>query len=445
MNFRNSDEVFRYFESFTNLERSMSFTEREYRLDRMRYLLDMFENPQNDLKIIHVAGSKGKGSTASAAAAVLAGLGYKTGLYTSPHLISYKERITHAGLFIGDSFLVEAGNRIRNRITDGAIPFPDPPTTFELLTLYAFLLFRETGCQWAVIETGIGGRLDATNVAVPEASVITPIELEHSDILGDTIEKIASEKCGIIKKGIPVFVSPQKTSALEIIRKTSEEKSAPLYLLNDIIKISDVSVTRKGTDFVISENGEKYSASVNLPGIFQAYNASLAVLTVKEALGISWARGLKYIENIPLKGRIEILKRDNKPDIVIDSSHTPDSAAMLADTLFNIYKENGVLIYGSVDGKDYNGMIRKLSPCFNDIIISKPGSFKKSSPEDVYIKLKKTFPGKNIILETDAEKALSAAENISAGKQYIAVTGSFYMASEIIKLLSGVTGFGKSF
>ena len=230
MDFTDPEEIFLYFESFTNLERSMSFTEREYRLDRMRYLLDLFGNPQNKLKIIHVAGSKGKGSTAAATASILSSLGYKTGLYTSPHLITYRERITHAGVFIDDRDLIKTGNKIWKILEIENIPFPDPPTTFELLTLYAFLVFSDTACEWAVIETGIGGRLDATNVTVPEASVITPIEMEHADILGDSIEKIASEKCGIIKEGKPVFVSPQKEEPLSVIKKNCwREEFSPFH------------------------------------------------------------------------------------------------------------------------------------------------------------------------------------------------------------------------
>ncbi len=437
MDFTDPEKVFLYFESFTNLERSMSFTEREYRLDRMHYLLDLFGNPQNKLKIIHVAGSKGKGSTAAAAASILSSLGYKTGLYTSPHLISYRERITHAGVFIDDRDFIKTGNRIRKILENENIPFPDPPTTFELLTLYAFLVFTDTGCEWAVVETGIGGRLDATNVAVPEASVITPIEMEHADILGDTIVKIAFEKCGIIKEGKPVFVSPQKEEPLKVIKKTAGEKISPLFILDENIEITDINVGSSGTDFFLNADNRKYGISINLPGIFQAYNSSLALLTVKNLLNISWEDAVKSLKNIPLKGRIEIISRNSRSDIIIDSSHTPDSAKMFAETMNSIYNEKGVLIFGSVEGKDHISMMRNLESCFEDIIISKPGTFKKSSPENIYRDLKMIFPEKNIILEAEADKALSLAEKYSDSIKYIAVTGSFYMASEIKKLLTG--------
>ncbi len=288
MSFKSSDEVFSYFESFTNLERTMSFTEREYRLDRMYFLLDLFDNPQNKYKTIHVAGSKGKGSTAAALASMLANLGYKTGLYTSPHLLSYKERISHAGIFIDENTLIKTGIFLKSTMENTVLPFPDPPTTFELLSLYAFLLFEKTKCEWAVIETGIGGRLDATNVIVPQGSVITPVEMEHADILGDTIEKIAFEKSGIIKNKKNVFVSPQKPRVLKVIKKSALEKEAQLFSLEDIIKISSINLKKEGTFFKIHVDNRTFDIKINLAGEFQAYNASLALLAVKTVLNIPW-------------------------------------------------------------------------------------------------------------------------------------------------------------
>ena len=192
-----------------------------------------------------------------------------------------------------------------------------------------------------------------------------------------------------------------------------------------------------GTYFCLNADDGKYGISINLPGIFQAYNSSLALLTVKKLLNISWEDAVKSLKNIPLKGRIEIISRNNGSDIIIDSSHTPDSAKMFAETINSIYNEKGVLIFGSVDGKDHISMMRNLEFCFEDIIISKPGTFKKNSPENIYRDLKMIFPEKNIILEAEADNALCLAEKYSDSKKYIAVTGSFYMASEIKKLLTG--------
>ena len=429
-----SDNVFSFFESFTNLERKMSFSEREYRLDRMKYLLELFKNPHNSFKVIHVAGSKGKGSTAAITASILKSLGYKTGLYTSPHLMTYKERITIAGEFIDEKVLTETGNNLRQKLENTELPFPDPPTTFELLTLFAFILFRETDCQWAVIETGIGGRLDATNLVSPAASVITPIEIEHSDILGDTIEKIAREKGGIIKKGIPVFTAVQNKEVLSVLKSIASENSSPFFKEGETIRLENIKIKADGTDFDLVQGTERIRKTINLIGEFQAKNYALSVLVLSTLLKMNFSEIAVSADYIPLKGRIEIVRKADFPDIIIDSSHTPVSALMLSISLKEIYKGKGILIFGSVDGKDYCGMMKNLSDCFDHIVISKPGLFKRSSPDDIFSDLKKIYPEKHIILEKEAEKAFNKALVFSEGEKHIVVTGSFYMASEIIKL-----------
>ena len=192
------EDVIRFTEQFTNLEKQTShYTTRTYRLDRMHDLLAHLGNPERAFKKIHLAGSKGKGSTASYLASALTSMGYKTGLYLSPHLVDYRERFTLSGTFFDDSLLVSTGQELADSIE--GFTFRDEwgetnPTTFELFTAYAYLLFKNSGCSWAIIETGLGGRLDATNTIIPEASVLCPIELEHTKILGSTIREIATEK-----------------------------------------------------------------------------------------------------------------------------------------------------------------------------------------------------------------------------------------------------------
>ncbi len=203
--FETPQEVFSWVESFTNLERgNLPFDKRTYRLDRMRRLLAMFDDPDAELAAIHVAGTKGKGSTAALIASVLHAAGHRTGLYMSPHVNSPFERLTLAGEAPRAGLLVRLGGEVKtalDALPAEGMPGYFAPTTFELYTLLAFLYFRDAGCEYAVIEVGIGGRLDATNVIIPRASVITPLDLEHTDVLGDTLEKIAEEKAGIIKPG----------------------------------------------------------------------------------------------------------------------------------------------------------------------------------------------------------------------------------------------------
>ena len=204
------EDVFAWTESFTNLEKgTLPFDKRNYRLDRMRRLLGLFDDPDSGLRIIHVAGTKGKGSTSALLACILDAAGHRTGLYTSPHVTSAFERISIAGELPRPDLLVRIGREVQDVVDslprDG-IPGHFAPTTFELYTLLAFLYFREAGCEEAVIEVGIGGRLDATNVVMSEAAVITPLDLEHMDVLGNTIEQIAFEKAGIIKTGRARFL-----------------------------------------------------------------------------------------------------------------------------------------------------------------------------------------------------------------------------------------------
>ena len=231
-------DAFAWIESFTNLERgAVPFDSATYHLERMRRLLAMFDNPEQGCPLIHVAGTKGKGSTSALLASALRASGRRTGLYTSPHVSSPFERIVLAG----EADQPQAVVRIARAMRDAVEAVPEegpggfPPTTFELYTLLAFLYFREAGCDIAVIETGIGGRLDATNVITPEASVITPLDLEHTDVLGATIGQIAAEKAGIIKPGVPAFIGLQPPLAGEVFREAARERGSPITFLVDVM------------------------------------------------------------------------------------------------------------------------------------------------------------------------------------------------------------------
>lgn len=246
MSYTTFEEFCFWADSLTNLEKRTTYTVREYRLDRMKALLDYIGNPQENYKTIHIAGSKGKGSTAALIANALSAVGKKTGLYMSPHLINYRERFTLSGTFIEDKILIEAANIFTNMIHD--FTFDDEsgrsnPTTFEIYTSYAFFLFQYINCEIAVIETGLGGRLDATNIITPILSIITPIELEHTAILGNTISKIAFEKSKIIKQHVPVCISRQTIAAREVLEHEATVQQSHLYDL--MVEVE--SITTKTT------------------------------------------------------------------------------------------------------------------------------------------------------------------------------------------------------
>lgn len=434
----NIDQAFLYIESFTNLEKTPGTSMRPYRLNRMKALLEMFENPQNRLKTVHISGSKGKGSTGVYIASVLREAGFTTGLYTSPHVSSYKERITVAGREIDDGPIVTQAMRIRDLI-ESTDPLPLPgksePTTFELLTLLAYLVFAEIGCTWAVIETGIGGRLDATNILMPRATVHTLVEFEHTEILGNTIAEIAYEKAGIMKPGIPAFCGPQRPDAEDVFRRRADKISAPIFFAKDRIKSMRVSGDSAGL-FVDVETaeGESVHLKPGMPGAFQADNAVLAYLVADHLLQsegtAAVARKRALIEGIglgKLPGRMELICAE--PPVMLDAAHTASSAQRLLEAYKEIYSETGVLIFGSVLGKDVRSMAEILAPAFKNVIISTPGTFKQSDPEGVYREFKAINDNTELIL--NPSEAYQRALSISRDTFPILITGSFYMIGEI--------------
>ena len=444
MGMHSSSDAFNYIESFTNLERNFTSAQTEYKLERMAFMLEACGHPERSFKAVHIAGSKGKGSTAAITARILKELGYKSGLFTSPHLITYKERITLAGESFPDDIYIRNTELIKEMLECGKLTGDlGQPTTFELLTLLAFLIFKEQGCQWAVLETGMGGRLDATNLVLPEVSIITPIELEHCDVLGNTIEKIAFEKAGIIKHGVPVVVQHQRPEALAVLRKRAEEMGSPLIYLDDHIKIENCRLGSGGSTFTLSMDGRQYSIVTNLAGNFQCDNTASSLLALSRIMPeIDMQKALNALKDVPLEGRMEII--GTKPPVVVDGSHTAYSIQRLLDSCKAIFGAGGVLVFGSVKGKNYQAMLDLLVPSFDQVIISKPQGFKETDIETVYSYAKSLcdsgqHPGKPLTLEPVPEKALELAISKASemgGKKPVVVTGSFYLAGTIKKYIS---------
>lgn len=491
---KSADEIFDYLGSFVNFEKKQKQSIRDYRLDRMEMLLNHFEAPHRSMRIIHIAGSKGKGSTGLYLARGLTAMGEKTGLYSSPHVATYRERISMAGEFFNDELIVSEGGKILERLpefTAEKLQGDAEPSAFELLTLLAFLVFRAAGCTTAVIETGIGGRLDATNVVMPDITLITPVELEHTDILGDTIPLIAAEKAGIIKKGVPVFVAGQRfPEALDVIRKRARERQAPLYYLPELLEDLRIRVGPAGTevdlkwtrDFLTgtadtaenamsaktaeidkatiaaeaeqkTENAEKKSGQGNkhpeLPpkisitlsmlGTVQGENAALAITVLRkfpiikdrDITSAVWQQVMRELSRARLPARMELLQK--QPPVVIDGAHTPISTQHAIETFQKVFGEEGICIFGSVEGKNAAGMAALISGVFRDIIISTPGTFKPSNPGEV----RRIFLAYNpdTSFYPAPEEALRYALELSGGNRPILVTGSFYMAAEIRKLI----------
>lgn len=436
MNFNSLDAAFSYIEGFTNFEKITPQSVRDFKHDRMYKLLEFFGHPESGMELCHIAGSKGKGSTGIFLASILAESGCNTGLYTSPHVLTYRERITRAGEFFSDGLYIEAIESVAELLESGRgrdLAGDDKePTTFELLTLLAFLVFRKAGCTHAVIETGIGGRLDATNVISPKVCIITPIELEHTDILGTTIEEIASEKAGIIKEGVPVFSGFQNRQAASVLRETAEKRKAPLFFLEEELESLNTLPQSGGTGMTVCwKKGGKSSAELSMFGDFQVENAALALRAALH-MGFGPQEALRAgLKKAVLPGRMEIA--GTSPPLILDGAHTPSSLRRLCRTFQQTFPESGICIYGNVSGKRTEEMAEIAASCFQHIIVSTPGTFKKSDPVSVFRAVKKHHA--SAIFEPDPEKALNEAYSLAGGRIPILVTGSFYMIGEIKKLL----------
>ena len=421
--FKNVDDAFNWMVSFTNLEKKPDLSKRGYRLDKMEFLLEIFKNPHMSYKIIHVAGSKGKGSTCGFLASILNEAGYKTGVYSSPHLIDFRERITNNHNFFSKNSYLSVINKIKNKLSDMNFEdFPGgEPTTFELMTLAAFMIFKKEKCQLVVLETGLGGRLDSTNVVTPIASVITPIELEHTDLLGETIEEITGEKAGIIKKGVPVFTSNFEKKVLEIIRSRADSLQSPFYNISE--KYSSF-VNENGSFLIYKSNEYK----LGLEGRIQGENALLAIKVINKIFpNITTEIIVEGLMKTTIPGRFQKLQA--KVPVIVDGAHTKNSIKNTVDTFTSLYK-SGTLIFGALEGKDITSMVLAIKGYFSKIIISKPGTFKNSNLPD----LQEVFITEGIQTEIieDPRGALREAESYNSP---ILVTGSFYMAGEIAKIL----------
>ncbi|MDR3336316.1 MAG: tetrahydrofolate synthase [Treponema sp.] len=455
------DDLAAWLEQFENNERLPAF--KPFNLDKMRIISRIAGHPETCAPVIHVAGSKGKGSVTAMIASILEAAGIKTGRYTSPRLCSYWDRISLGNGLFPAGIYVEAGRELaeteERRLLEFSKGGDNKPSLFEMFTLLFFLCSRRSRCEAMAVETGLGGLNDATNIVKSEVSVITLIEKEHTEILGNTIPAIAAQKAGIIKAGKPLVLSRQEGAALEVFRKAAAEKKAPLYYLPETVAVENIAVSKEGTAFSLRPTGiaglkKRLDLFIPVPGAVQAENAALAVIGVKTAFPAigedSIRRGLSAVS---LPARFERLS--SNPAIVIDGAHTPRSVETCVNTFISLYGKGGILIFGCAAGKDGESIAKLLTPHFSQIIITAPGTYKVSYPEEVYriflAAVKGPPPrnschsvlpaGEKVLLIRDAKTALEEALSRSR-EQGLPVlgTGSFYLAAEIRGIYTGMTG-----
>ena len=438
-------ETLDYLYSFVDysLTRSFRYSPEKFDLGRMRSFMELLQQPQETYPIIHVAGTKGKGSVTALCAGALHAAGYRVGQYTSPHLQDYAERIQIDGQPIPHTDLVALVEQIKPLL--GKIP---DLTTFEITTALGFLYFARQGVDAAVIEVGLGGRLDATNIVVPEVAVITSISYDHTAILGETLTEIAGEKAGIIKPGVPVVVSPQKDEACLAIERVAAERGAPLVQIGQDYLFAQLAHSLNGgqsllvwpaseqplVDAFIESGGlqewEPTRLTLPLLGYHQVENAA----TAYGALQTARSRGLAVSETAIREGfakvnwpcRFEVLQRD--PPVVVDSAHNRDSALKLRLALDDYFPGYPViLIFGASEDKDVNGMFAELMPRVRQVIATRSYHPRAVDPEEL-VELAHRFGRPAKMVET-VEDSLEEAIHAAGGEAMILAAGSIFIAA----------------
>ena len=382
-------------------------------------LLRRLGDPQNEFRCIHIAGTDGKGSTSAMTESVLRESGLRTGLYTSPHILDFNERIRVNGESISDDDMVRLSNLIRKHIDD--MRKEDMLCTFfEATTAIAFAYFAEKGVEYAVIEVGMGGSFDATNIIVPDVSIITNISMEHTEYLGNTIEEIAFQKAGIIKKGVPV-VTCNSGPALRVIEEVASEAGSKVTVTDEVTITSQSDVS---TD--MRYRGEEYR--IGMPGDYQAKNASLVLDALKE---------------LPCYDRIEPHVREGLSkvywpcrmqrigDLIVDVSHTEAGTAVVSENIARIYGKV-IMVIGVLSDKDIQGIARNMSRIASKVIITTPPSERAADTSKVceafsrHLRDVKLIP----VLSDAMDVAMEAR-----GDEKVLVTGSLYMAEGVMKWL----------
>ena len=429
--------------SLADFERSSKNpNNRIFKLDRMLFLLKELGNPQDNTPAIHIAGTKGKGSTASMIESILRNSGYVTGLYTSPHLHKFTERIRIMNQPISDNKFASLVDKIWPKLkmvesnhSLGSI------TTFEMLTAMAFLHFKEMNTDFQIIEVGMGGRLDATNVIHPVASVITRISLDHTETLGNTISAIAGEKAGIIKPNVPVVLAPQILEAEQVFASKAISLNCQLSNVKENVywKITKKDLYKQ--KIKIAGQLSNYTIETNLLGDHQADNAATSIATIETLIKMGISIKPESIINgfnpINLKGRFQVIE-SNRIKFVLDGAHNPDSIERLIFSFRKYFNPKKViLVFGCIDGHDYKKMLTNLSMLKPILVVSKSRHPKSIPPSDI----SKTLEFDDCQLDSlqpTVSNAIDKALTLATNEDIILVTGSFSIVGEALEKLEGI-------
>jgi dihydrofolate synthase/folylpolyglutamate synthase len=407
-------------------------------LARIEKLLELMDHPEKKFKTIHVAGTNGKGSTTAMLASILTAGGIKTGMYTSPHLESYTERMIIDGEEIAPLQFANAIEYISQFVDKIATQGIDHPTEFEVLTAAAFHFFATSGVEYAVIEVGLGGLLDSTNVIVPEVSVITNVSLDHTDRCGKTVGEIASHKAGIIKEQIPV-VTAASGQALEVIEKIANKKSAAIsvYGCDFSAQFAGIVLNQQKIRIDSKSQGEIGTFQVNLLGGHQVENCAVAVMAAmvlgKKEKRIDLSAIEKGLRQVCWFGRFEVIPGD--PTIIIDGAHNPDGARTLRENLDEFYGDKEIVfLLGILQDKDVKTIVRNLIHVKDKVIVVAPISDRAGDPKVIAQQIVAQY------VETIDSIAggLERAKILAGQRNVVCVAGSLYLIGAVRKILKPV-------
>lgn len=411
-------------------------------LGRIVELLRLLGNPQKELRFVHVAGTNGKGSTCAFVAQVLQQAGYKTGLFTSPYIVEFADRIRIDGVNISDSDL----SQVTLTVKEAADAMDDHPTEFELMTAVAFLHFSLQQCDIVVCEVGMGGRLDSTNVIEsPEVSVIAALALDHTAILGNSLVEIAHEKAGIIKQGTPVIVWPQKPKAQEVLERIAADLDAPL-LMPDFSQLTVRPFEGENRTLRSFDYRDYEALEISLMGSYQPYNAALAIEVIEVLRGKGW-----HIEEDILRSgllstswpaRFEIIDKEGSY-FVIDGAHNIEGVKALADSLTEVFPgQKAVFILGFLEDKDYPEMLETILPRGSAFVTITPPNPRALSAEKLACAIRWTGQDLmgcsacvNPLVAPDIPRAIEQAKHLAGTSGLVVAAGSLYSVAEIKRAL----------
>jgi len=431
-----------YLHSFIDYETipGISFASADYSLEHVKELLQRLGDPHLAVRTVHIAGTKGKGSIAAMIAKVLTVSGYRTGLYTSPHLHNLRERIRIDGSLILEEEFASLMTELKpyfEAMNVTASEAKQPLTFFEALTVLAFDYFSKKQTDFQVLEVGLGGRLDATNVAKPEVCVITPISLDHTQVLGDSLEKIASEKAGIIKPGSVVVSSPQPKEVIPVIDDVCHQRKARLIQVGTDVAWHKITSDLCHQSFTVGGKMGTHHITIPLLGDYQVENAATAVaaLEVLASLGFritaeDIARGLARVD---WPGRFQILRR--QPIVLVDGAHNVASIRRLVENIKTYFDYDQVfLVIGTSCDKDISGIVKELVPLSPQVAVTRSSHPRAASPSTVAAEF--ISQGIEPKLSDNVFQALSQTLSLADKEDLICVTGSLFVMAEALNYFS---------